>query len=215
MELREMTVMEEEYFILGDVFEMDIRPYLQLVHFEAGERILEEGGRPEYLFYLLHGRVKLYLSHENGRITLINFLPAPCFIGEMELLDPERLSNGVQAITACDCYAIRLDQCREKLLNDRAFLRYLCRFLSEKASGNTSNYSRNQAYPLKKRLSEFILETAVNGVYREPHGEVAEFLGVTYRHLLYVLAQLVDQGLLEKTVTGYKILDAEGLRRNI
>jgi len=36
--------------------------------------------------YLLSGRAKLFLSHENGRISLINFLNAPCFIGEMELL---------------------------------------------------------------------------------------------------------------------------------
>ena len=70
---------------------------------------------------------------------------------------------------------------------------------------------RNQAYPLKVRFAEFILKMSVNGYYREPHTEVAEFLGVTYRHLLYVLAQLVEDGLLEKTKRGYRIVDESGL----
>ena len=70
---------------------------------------------------------------------------------------------------------------------------------------------RNQAYSLKVRFAEFILKMSVNGYYREPHTEVAEFLGVTYRHLLYVLAQFVEEGLLEKTKAGYRIADEERL----
>ena len=70
---------------------------------------------------------------------------------------------------------------------------------------------RNQSFPLKVRLAEFILKMSVNGYYREPHTEVAEFLGVTYRHLLYVLAQFVEEGILEKTKRGYKVADEEKL----
>lgn len=202
----------EEHFALSDIMDTDVTRCTSRVRFEPDEGIMEEGTRPVYLFYLVNGRAKLYLSHDNGRITLINFLTAPCFIGEMELLDDERLANGVQAITVCECYAIRLDECREKLLNDTKFLRYICRFLSRKAIGNTANYSRNQSYPLKNRLAAFMLETAWNGVYREPHGEVAEYLGVTYRHLLYVLADFVKTGLIEKTSAGYRISDIEALR---
>ena len=40
---------------------------------------------------------------------------------------------------------------------------------------------------------------------------MAEFLGVTYRHLLYVLAQFVEDGVLEKTKYGYRITDRERL----
>lgn len=35
-------------------------------------------------------------------------------------------------------------------------------------------------------------------MYREKHTEVSEFLGVTYRHLLYVLADFVKRGYLKK-----------------
>ena len=85
-------------------------------------------------------------------------------------------------------------------------------FLSQKAIGNTYNYSRNQSYPLEVRLANFILTTSYNRMYREKHTEVSEFLGVTYRHLLYVLAGFVKREYLKKTEQGYYIQDLDALR---
>ena len=50
-------------------------------------------------------------------------------------------------------------------------------------------------------------------MYRERHTEVADFLGVTYRHLLYVLANFVKRGYLKKTEQGYYIQDLIALRK--
>ena len=154
-----------------------------------------------------------YLSQENGRISLINFLDAPCFLGEIELIGAQQYANGVTAITPCICYQIHTAKCGHKILNDVKFLQYLCRFLGKKALQNTCNYSRNQSYPLEVRLADFILLTSPNGYYREKHTEVSEFLGVTYRHLLYVLSDLVKRGFLDRTDQGYHIADREGLQQ--
>ena len=48
-------------------------------------------------------------------------------------------------------------------------------------------------------------------MYREKHTEAAEFLGGTYRHLLYVLADFTEQGLLKKTAQGYSVRDVDAL----
>ena len=210
----EYGTLEDYYnhFSLSDYFSFDIRPYTSVVKFDSKEKILHEGENICFLYYLIDGRAKLFLSHENGRISLINFLNAPCFIGEMELLGAQETANGVTAITPCTCYAINIEKCRDKMLNDVKFLRYLCLFLSQKAIGNTYNYSRNQSYPLEVRLANFILLTSCNRIYREKHTEVSEFLGVTYRHLLYVLADFVKRGYLKKTKQGYYIQDLDALR---
>jgi len=207
-----MKYIEEEK-VLQNIFGFDISTYSTIREFGPDEFIIREGERPDYLYYLLEGRAKLFLSHENGRISLINFIEGPCFIGEMELLDENRLPQGVKAISCCKCYQIQISECRERLLQDTKFLRYLCNFLSEKATRNTSNYMRNQSCSLKVRLAEFILKMSVNGYYREPHTEVAEFLGVTYRHLLYVFAQFVKEGILKKTKYGYFVAKEEALIR--
>lgn len=200
-------------FPLSDYFSFDIYPYTSIVKFDSAENILCEGEKPHSLYYIMSGRAKLFLSHENGRVSLINFLNAPCFVGEMELLGAQETANGVTAITPCTCYEIHVNKCRDKILNDIKFLRCLCLFLSQKAIGNTNNYSKNQSYPLEVRLANFILLTACNKMYRERHTEVADFLGVTYRHLLYVLANFVKRGYLKKTDQGYYIQDLTALRK--
>ena len=211
----EQKTLEDYYqrFPLSDYFSFNIVPYLSVVRFGSEENVLEEGEYPEFLYYLMDGRAKLFLSHGNGRISLINFLNAPCFIGEMELLGAQETANGVTAITPCTCYAIPIEPCKDKLLNDAKFLRHLCLFVSQKAIGNTYNYAKNQSYPLQVRLANFILLTSYNQMYREKHTEAAEFLGVSYRHLLYVLADFVKRRLLEKTAQGYYIQDLNTLRK--
>lgn len=208
-------LIEEYYnhFPLTDFFGFDIVPYVSIVQFESDEAIMCEGTAPTHLYYLIDGRAKLYLSHKNGRVSLINFLNAPCFIGEMELIGAQSVSNGIIAITACTCYAIRISDCKYQVLNDVKFLSHLCLFLGEKAIGNTYNYSQNQAYPLDVRLANFVLMTSHNGYYLEKHTEVSEFLGVTYRHLLYVLANFVKSGILQKTYKGYYIADLVALQK--
>ena len=195
---------------LNRFFEFDIRPFTTKVIFESGSHILHEGSTPDYLYYLVKGRAKLFLSHENGRVSLISFLDAPCFIGEIELLGAQTAARGVIAITRCECYSIRIDRCKDQLLKDTTFLRYLCLFLSKKSIDNTNNFL---CYSLETRLANFILTTSHNGIYREKHTEVAEYLGVTYRPLLYVIAKLVKSGILEKTAQGYLIKNEHALRK--
>ena len=198
---------------LNRFFEFDIRPFTTKAVFESGSHILQEGSEPEHLYYLVKGRAKLFLSHENGRVSLISFLDAPCFIGEIELLGAQAAARGVTAITRCECYAIRIDGCKDQLLKDTTFLRYLCLFLSKKSVDHTNNFTKNLCYSLETRLANFILMTSHNGIYREKHTEVAEYLGVTYRHLLYVLAKFVKSGILEKSEQGYVIKNKSALRK--
>lgn len=199
-------------FPLMEYFSFDVRPFTKILQFEPDECILQEGISPEYLFYLFEGRAKLFLTHENGRISLVNFLSAPCFIGEMELLEAQRYANGVKAITVCTCFAVQASLCKEQLLQDNKFLRHICVFLGKKAIENTRHYSRNQTYSVDVRLAGFILTTSHNQYYREKHTEAAEYLGVTYRHLLYVLADFVKKGILKKTSRGYYIENIQKLR---
>ncbi|MBU5301133.1 transcriptional regulator YeiL [Clostridium sporogenes] len=193
-------------------FSFDITPYSSLIYFNAGEYILKEGSFSSDLYYITDGKAKLYLTHKNGKISLINFLSAPCFIGEMELIGAQTHANGVQALTPCTCLSISIEDCKDRLLNDNKFLKHLCLFLSKKAIGNTMNYTQNQSYPLDNRLAAFILMTANNNLYIEKHTEASEFLGISYRHLLYVLAKFCQKGILQKERYGYRIIDLKSLK---
>ncbi|MGG1221056.1 transcriptional regulator YeiL [Priestia endophytica] len=207
----------QDYYIkkypIESLFTFPIKPYIQVCQFERGEFIYKEGSYPQYLYYLVEGKAKLYVTHENGKVSLINFLQSPTFMGEIELLNSERYSKAIQTVTKTICLAIPIHTCKEKLLTDVTFLRYLCSFLSEKATRISAKYTQNQAYPLDNRLAAFILLSADGNFYKEKHTEVCEYLGVSYRHLLHVLAQLCKTNIIEKQSKGYIIRDKERLKK--
>lgn len=113
-------------------FSIDVVGNTKLFHVLAGDFIVKEGHPPSYLFYLAQGRAKLYSTLANGRVSLIDFFAAPCFIGEIELVDMDHEPRAVQAIEACWCLALPIKQFRAPLLNDATFLRNLCVALSKK-----------------------------------------------------------------------------------
>lgn len=200
-------------FPLRELFSFDISPFISVVQYESEESMMAEGSPLENLLFLIEGRAKLFITHSNGSVSLIDFFDPGNFMGEMELIGAQKFTNGITAVKPCTCYAIRADRCREKLLNDPRFLRNLCLTMSRRSIQESVAFSKSLAYPLKNRLAHFILLTARHGIYCEKHTETAEYLGVTYRHLLYVLAEFVKEGILKKTENGYQIEDMKTLQK--
>lgn len=192
-------------------FSMDILHDTRLIQVPAGGFIVKEASQPTYLFYLVRGRAKLYASLPNGKVSLIDFFSAPCFIGEIELVDTDHEPRAVQAIEECWCLALPMKQYRPLLLNDATFLRNLCVALSHKNYRNIVSLTQNQSFPLINRLAAFILLTQNCDIYREKHTQAAEYMGVSYRHLLFVIAQFTHDGVLVKQKAGYIIKDKKRL----
>ncbi|MFC6253577.1 transcriptional regulator YeiL [Secundilactobacillus hailunensis] len=182
----------------NDLFSTDMSAKTQLLSVPAGGYIIENTKRPAYLFYLVRGKAKLYDAQSNGKTVLIDFFTPPCFMGEMELLDPDSDPFSMQAIEDCLLLALPINQYQNQLLSDTIFLRHICLYLAYKEARDVRTASKNQSFTLNQRLAAFILLTEHNGTYNEKHTQVAQYLGVSYRHLLYVLATFVDQGYLVK-----------------
>lgn len=206
--LRQQLISDSNY---KACFSIDVLHETRLFHIAAGDYIVREGSQPTYLFYLVRGRAKLYATLANGRVSLIDFFSAPCFIGEIELVDAGHEPRAVQAIETCWCLALPMKSFRPLLLNDAVFLRQLCIALSHKNYRNIVSLTQNQSFPLVNRLAAFILLTQHDSLYSEKHTQAAEYMGVTYRHFLYVIAQLVQDGLLLKQKKGYAIKNKERL----
>ncbi len=193
------------------IFSFDVKHLAKLTNFDVDDEITVEGKILEHLFYLVSGQAKLFITLPNGKRTLIDFFNAPCFIGEMELLGVHTHCRSVQALVPCVCLALPLDLCRDQLLSDAGFLRKLSLYLGNKNMRNVASLAETKTYPLTNRLASFILLAAPNGHYKEMHENAAEYLGVSYRHLLFVLADFIQKGYLEKTEKGYHVSNKEAL----
>ena len=198
-------------YSIAHLFSFPIEDYIQVYEYKRGEWIIQEGTPPEHLFYVLEGKAKIYMTHQNGKVSLLNFINRFEYIGEMELLNEVYYSKGIQTSTNMICFAIPFHSCRNLLLADAIFLRHLSIFLSTKASYMAAKYSQSLAFPLENRLADFILQTADDDLYKEKHITVCDFLGVSYRHLLHVFSQFCDKNFLQKDRNSYKIIDKPAL----
>ncbi|GAK40695.1 hypothetical protein TCA2_3185 [Paenibacillus sp. TCA20] len=181
--------------------------------FSANEYIVRFDEDIQYLFLLLDGKAKIYLVHENGKRALIQFLKKDDFIGELSLIEVEKNLKDVVAINNCTCLAVPLASSKEHLLNDNLFLHNLSKYLGNKLLKRTDHYTAMQDYEFKNRLAKYILEIENNGYFQEKHTETAEYVGGSYRHLLYTLNQFREEGILEKQGREYFIINKEKLER--
>ncbi|QGH36762.1 transcriptional regulator YeiL [Gracilibacillus salitolerans] len=190
---------------IADLFSFPVEDLIEVHEYQRNDWIIQEGMRPDFLFYVMEGKAKIYITHQNGKVSLINFVNANEYIGEMELLHDVYYTKGIQASTKTICFALPIHYYRKQLLEDAKFLRELTKFLSVKATEMAAKYTQSLAFPLENRLADFILQTADEGVYKERHVTVCDYLGVSYRHLLHVLAQFCDKGYIQKEGRNYQI----------
>ncbi|CAG9622744.1 transcriptional regulator YeiL [Sutcliffiella rhizosphaerae] len=202
-----------EHHSIAHLFSFPVEEVLEVHEYERDEWIIQEGMRPYYLFYVVEGKAKIYVTHQNGKVSLINFVHVNDYIGEMELIQDVYYTKGIQASTKTICFALPIQQYRAKLMEDAKFLRELTKFLSVKASFMAMKYSQGLAFPLENRLADFILLTADEGIYREKHVTVCNYLGISYRHLLHVLNQFCEKKFLKKEGRNYQITQYQSLEK--
>ncbi len=163
------------------------------------------------LYFLAEGKAKITVVHEDGSRSIVHFVHPEDWIGELTLIGIEKAHKDVIAIGPCKCLSVPMDIARELLLPDADFLLMMSRYIGRKLLERTQFQAKQQRFALKYRLASYILLTEQEGLYREKHTETAEYLGVSYRHLLHTFEQFREERLIEKKGRGYTI-NPEGLK---
>jgi CRP-like cAMP-binding protein len=91
---------------------------------------------------------------------------------------------------------------------------YFASYISNKLLTRSYRMSENLNYSLENRLATFILQYEQKGKYNINHTDVSEYMNVSYRHVLYVIKQFCENGILAKDKEkGYIILNMEKLKQ--
>lgn len=154
------------------------------------------------LFFIIEGKAKIYVTHENGKKILLQFLTAGDFIGDLTVVGAESTPKDVLAIGNTVCLAVPMKEIQNE---EGVFFKKIARYIGEKLLFRAEHFSRNQSYELKYRLAEIILQVEMGGIYHEKHVEMAEYLGVSYRHYTHTLKKLTEEGYLRKQQREYVV----------
>ncbi|ETX01578.1 glutaminase A [Candidatus Entotheonella palauensis] len=83
-----------------------LQTLLEPLSFAPGERILETGHAPDYIYLLTRGEVSVTIELADGKRKRLSTLPAGMAFGEMALIERAPRSADVTALTPVACYAL-------------------------------------------------------------------------------------------------------------
>lgn len=198
---------------INKILDIDLSKDLILVKFDKGEIVCAEGGLVDYLYLMVEGKLKISISHENGKTLLLNFLEGFQVLGDNELIAETNYSSSAEATADVYCFSLELNTYKNKLLNNNTFLRYIAKTLAQHLLENNEISSFNLLYPLETRVATYILLSATDGKLPSHNLSVlAELFATSYRHLSRVLAKFCELGIIEKRINYYQVVNEEKLK---
>lgn len=184
-------------------------PNFFLLHYQPGELLTNPFSPSRYIQFVVEGELLLYdMPDEDSTVMIQTTYNEVNLLGEVELLDAQFTPFFVEARTDVYTLALYLEQYQQILLNDPAFLRYLCSCLAAKLNGAVAS---SVQMPLKKRVA-LSLQYADDSRCITDIGRLAKTFNVSNRQLLRVLKDFCREGILEHSQKGvYRILKKPAL----
>ncbi len=188
------------------LFDTDISSHVEIFQYERHENICIAGEDMSYFLFIVKGKVKVYSLLSNGKLLSWCYYSALSVLGEVELCESIPIMSTVISLEPTWCMAIPMKLCKAKTSNSTKFWKYLTHSLGMKLSLIANNSAYNQSYPLEARLASYILGIATDNKFECNLIELAQALGVSYRHLHRILRKFKDDGILVKNDVAYTIL---------
>lgn len=185
----------------------------ELFSFEREENFCTYGAPMPYLLLLMEGKAKIFLTLENGKTLVVAFIKDVSLLGDLELRTDGIARNSVQATTQAYCLGIPMSYCKKVMLQDPEFLSLISSELAKKLDDCSSTYAVNMLYPLSSRLAGYLLNMEQQDFFREHLGALSEHLGTSYRHLLRILNDFIEGGIIAREHGGYRILNRAALEK--
>lgn len=208
-----------ERYPVQKLFSAPVEELLEVHVYKKGEYICDELMAPERLYFLVKGRVKLYMIHQDGNISLAQYYEAGDILGELEFLGIRTRSQSIQAVEESVCLALSFKEYGELILSDPVFLRNLSRQIAEKMLRIVGKLVATQTYPLENRMAACLLEKEVEAVgegwIKVSLTDLAQYLGASYRHLSRVIKHFDEEGWIERDRGRIRIRSHEALEAKV
>ena len=182
--------------------------------FEAGESIIEQGKKGEFLYFIVDGIAQVQVCSPEGNILSLGYSVSEGVLGEVELIrETDTPSAVVIAETRLICLAYPYWRAQIKCKKDARFMYQIAKDLAEKLSRSTGNYLSASFASAENRMCAYLLRESKDTVYRGTLARAAVATGISYRHLQRVMINLCQDGIIQKSHDGYHILDFDRLEK--
>ncbi|WP_422614541.1 Crp/Fnr family transcriptional regulator [Bacillus tropicus] len=192
--------------MLGIFSEIDTA-YFQVNHFEKGELICNIDDDMDRLYFVVKGKVKVYTITPEGKKLILRFINPMAVVGDIEFIQNSKAHNAVEACSEVVAISISYMVIRNNLLQNPKLMKFLLENIANTLKISTRFTALNLLYPVEVRVASYLLSisTDSNGnMYKEDLdatsvSSIADFIGVSYRHVIRVLQKFYKEKLIEKS----------------
>jgi CRP/FNR family transcriptional regulator, putaive post-exponential-phase nitrogen-starvation regulator len=191
---------------LNSIFQDPMTEYMELLRFSKGELICSKGNKMNYVYFIVEGKVKIYILQEDGKLVLLRFNRPLSILGDVEFIKDSNIQCNVESLNETLLIGIPMEAARKHAYNDPEFLRFIIKNLSHKLYTTSNTVSLNLLYPLESRLASYLLSMKddeghilnSDDIKTTRLVELANLLGTSYRHLNRVVNELVSRDIIER-----------------
>ncbi|MEH7245027.1 Crp/Fnr family transcriptional regulator [Bacillus sp. JJ269] len=181
--------------------------YFQLNYFEKGELICNIDDEMDRLYFVVKGKVKVYTITSEGKKLILRFINPLAIVGDIELIQNSKAHNVVEACSDVIAISISNTVIRNNLLRDPIFMKFLLENIANTLKISTRFTALNLLYPVEVRVASYLLSISTDSNGNMYKGDldttsvtsIADFIGVSYRHVIRVLQRFYNDKLIEKS----------------
>jgi len=154
-----MTASEQAISEIGDPMVRELATRGQVRAFPKNAVIINEGDRGDSLYVILTGRVKVYVSDDDGREMILDIYGPGDYVGEMAL-DGRPRSASVMTLEPTTCSVVNRDELRNAISANPDIAMALISTLIDRARIATDNVKNLALMDVYGRVARLLLSLA-------------------------------------------------------
>lgn len=169
---------------------------VHLKTFQPGERIIQQGTTLYHVFVIRDGITKCYITEENGKDYIVEFLGIGEVLGELEQIRKTSSLTNIEALTGVTAYRITQDAFSQLLKKDQAFNQLILEELATRIAQTAVRAAAQQIYPVEYAILKLL------SLLKEQHiifskQDMADYLAISLRSFNRIIRQLRDKDILD------------------
>tara|TARA_R110002073_G_scaffold128999_3_gene275126 strand:+ start:86670 stop:87227 length:558 start_codon:yes stop_codon:yes gene_type:complete len=184
-----MVITDIDFLAYIEVLHQKHSGYFVLENYNPKEIILEQDRKYSSLYIVKSGITKCYLSDENGKDFIQEFLGEGMEFGELEVFSGNLSFCSIEAISNVTVYKISHKHYNKLLENDPVFNRLVIKALATKIGYKAPRHSFQQSYSIEKNILKLKSHYPdFDTIFSK--NDIANYLGITVRSLNRTLLSL-------------------------
>ncbi len=182
------------------------RPYAK------NQMIYWQDSPADEFYYLKRGKVKIFISSENGMEKTLTILESGTIFGEASFFDGKPRVSSAKTLVHSEIITVTRQSLLGCFRREPQLAMNLLTYLSETIRMLSAQVNTMTFLQADQRLARLLLTLAANGTVHATHEDLAELAGVSRVTVSRVLSRFNENGWVRVHYRGVELLNENGLK---